>query len=259
MAFKAVLKEIKEGTKQAQREARAIEYETRFNLGACYFKLQEFYKCEEVYCTLMQEHMQQFKEQGEKQNDASKVSSDKSMAENGSDVPYRKRFSGRDYRLFMNKALCELVMGRPEQSKLTCKAFIEPVKVAMGQQYDAEQIDQRQLGSKLMKYPRIIQTSLSKKVDRLKRQLDDFTQFEKTQPGLEKINLLTPKSTPHRETLRSSLKEKNKLDLETFGGQAQAIIKARTLRSNTVMQRPVNFDEIELHPHYSEAQKTEHI
>ena len=52
-AFKAVLKEIKEGTKQAQREARAIEYETRFNMGACYFKLQEFYKCEEVYCTLM--------------------------------------------------------------------------------------------------------------------------------------------------------------------------------------------------------------
>ena len=53
-------------------------------------------------------------------------------------MPYVKRFSGRDRRLFVNKAISELVMGCPDQAKLTCDAYIKPVKTMMNRLYAAE-------------------------------------------------------------------------------------------------------------------------
>ena len=41
---------------------------------------------------------------------------------------YTFRFTGRDRRLYYNKALCELYMGQFEQTKKTCELFLRPVK-----------------------------------------------------------------------------------------------------------------------------------
>lgn len=37
-------------------------------------------------------------------------------------------FKGRDRRLFYNKAICELQMGKYEECLWTCNAYIRPIK-----------------------------------------------------------------------------------------------------------------------------------
>ena len=37
-------------------------------------------------------------------------------------------FDGRDRRLFYNKALCELQMGKYEDCLWTCNAYLRPIK-----------------------------------------------------------------------------------------------------------------------------------
>ena len=56
---------------------------------------------------------------------------------------YAERFDGRDRRLYINKALCELKLGQGKAAVSTCMAFLKPVKRAFKKLIEAEDKEKR--------------------------------------------------------------------------------------------------------------------
>ena len=78
---------------------KQLYYETRFNLGACMFKMGEFKYALKQFALLMSESKNIVEEQ--------KMTKIANEVDGGKRIPERK-FVGRDRRLYFNKALCEL-------------------------------------------------------------------------------------------------------------------------------------------------------
>jgi len=102
--------------KVVEKNEKSLYYESRFNLGACLFKMAEFKQALLQFTTLLNEQKQ-----------AADKARDSNSRTDLTKKVFRK-FVGRDRRLYFNKALCELQMGLFDQAIATCKAYLKPVK-----------------------------------------------------------------------------------------------------------------------------------
>ena len=102
--------------RKTDEQTSVLEYEARFNIATCLFKLDDCLKAHYKFTELMNDQ---------------KRAQNKNTAKQKEKIPteaYVLRFKGKDRRLYYNKAVCELRMGQFEQTKKTCEAFLNPVK-----------------------------------------------------------------------------------------------------------------------------------
>ena len=91
-----------------------LEYEARFNIAVCLFKMADSNKAHKIFKDLMTEQRKvtEIKLRDNKNKGKSVAAAAHAKKDSVFKIAdYVHRFTGRDRRLYFNKALCELYMG----------------------------------------------------------------------------------------------------------------------------------------------------
>ena len=94
-----------------------LEYEARFNIAVCLFKMADSNKAHQIFKELMAEQRKIAEKKIREDRNKGKTAAAEAHAKKDSVfkiADYVLRFTGRDRRLYYNKALCELYNGQFE-------------------------------------------------------------------------------------------------------------------------------------------------